>query len=106
MTIRAMAALNSNMDIMLESEGRVVSTEKEILMAGYLHDLGLCKHEMAELCGVTMRTIHRWDAGESSIPLVTIQLLDAWRKMGNSGVPWRHDAVRASLVYKGDMLDE
>lgn len=102
----AMAALNSNMDIMLESEGRVMTTEREILMAGYLHDLGLTKDELSELLGITTRTVHRWDAGESAIPLVTIQLLDAWRKMGHAGVAWRHDAVRASLVYKGDMLND
>lgn len=102
----AMVALNSNMDIMLESEGRVVTTEREILMAGYLHDLGLTKHEMAELCGVTIRTIHRWDAGDSVIPLAFIQLWDAWRRMGHAGVAWRHDAVRASLVYKGDLLND
>jgi len=63
--------------------------------------LNLTQADLAARLGVAERTVRRWQAGEQQIPTWVVELLDVWRQLHASGVPWGADLE--SIWYGDDV---
>lgn len=53
--------------------------------------LGLLQADAAVLLRVTPRTIRRWEKGDQPVPDAVADLLQAWRRLHEAGLPWAAD---------------
>ncbi len=58
----------------------------------HLSRLGLNQTEVAQLLGISARTVRRWVEGEE-IPGPAEAALRAWRRLSERNLPWRPDSV-------------
>ena len=70
-----------------------------IKLTKLLAQLNLTQADLAARLGVTARTVRRWQAGEQSIPTWVVEVLDAWRQLHASGLPWGADL---ESIWYGD----
>ncbi len=62
-------------------------------LSAFMDTHNLKSTELAELMGVTERTIFRWLNEKSPIPTTAALLILSWTKLDQKNIPWRHDAI-------------
>lgn len=69
-----------------------------------MNKLDLSKEEMAELMGITERTVYRWINGDHVINNTAQLLLKCWLRFNDLNIRWKHESIRDSMNLESENL--
>lgn len=77
----------------------IICDVKNTELTKLLAMLNLTQADLAARLGIATRTVRRWQTGEQAIPIWVVEVLDAWRQLHASGLPWGADL---ESIWYGD----